>query len=73
MNARGLLVVGAIAGIVFAATPQGRKLIDEGRRKLQDVWSSPDVQRTVAGVSDQVRNVPVVGDRVADVIKSNTR
>lgn len=73
MGAKGLLVVGAIAGIVFAATPQGRKMIEDGRRKLQDVWSSPDVQRTVSDARDKVRSVPVVGSTIADAIPTSAR
>ena len=69
MGAKGLLLVGAVAGLVFAATPQGRRVIDNAKVKLEDMWSSPDVQRTVANVEGQVRRVPGVGDNIADAIK----
>jgi len=70
MRARGLLLIGAVAGIVFAATPKGRRMIEDGKVKLEGLWSSPDVQRTVANVEGQVRRVPGVGDNIADAIKS---
>ena len=69
MGAKGLLLIGAVAGLVFAATPQGRRAIDNAKVKLEDMWSSPDVQRTVANVEGQVRRVPGVGDNIADAIK----
>ena len=70
MRAKGLLLIGAVAGLVFAATPQGRRAIENAKVKLEGVWSSPDVQRTVANVEGQVRKVPGVGDNIADVIKN---
>jgi hypothetical protein len=69
MRAKGLLLIGAVAGLVFAATPQGRRAIENAKVKLEGVWASPDVQRTVANVEGQVRKVPGVGDNIADAIK----
>jgi hypothetical protein len=69
MRGRGLLLIGAIAGLVFAATPQGRTVIDDVKHKAADAWGRPDVQRRVGDVEQQVRkNVPVVGDDIADAI-----
>lgn len=74
MRGKGLLLIGAIAGLVFAATPQGRKIIDDVKGKAMDAWGRPDVQSRVGDVSDTVRRkVPGVGDDLADIIdKSRT-
>lgn len=69
MRAKGLLLIGAVAGLVFAATPQGRRVIEDAKVKLEGFWSSPDVRRTVSNVEGQVRKVPGVGDTIADTIK----
>lgn len=69
MKSRGLLLVGALAGIVFAMTPQGRKVIDDVKEKALDAWGRPDVQRRVRDVQATVRErVPVVGDTLADAV-----
>lgn len=69
MRGKGLLIIGAIAGLVFAATPQGRKVIDDVKDRATKAWGRPDVQRRVGDVSRTVReNVPVVGDDLADII-----
>ena len=70
MRGRGLLLVGAIAGLVFAATPQGKKFIADATDKAQTLWKRPDVQKRVSDVQDAVRtNVPGgVGDTIADAI-----
>jgi hypothetical protein len=74
MRGKGLLLIGAIAGLVFAATPQGRKVIDDVKGKAMDAWGRPDVQSRVRDVSNTVRDVPVVGDDLADIIdKSRTQ
>jgi hypothetical protein len=64
------LLVGLIAGAILATTPQGRKVMDDAKKKATDMWSSPDVQKTVNDVQRQVReNVPVVGETIADGIE----
>lgn len=69
MKSRGLLLLGALAGIVFAMTPQGRKVIDDVKDKALDAWGRPDVQRRVSDVQSTVRkNVPVVGETLADAV-----
>lgn len=68
MRAKGLLLIGALAGVVFAMTPQGRKVLDDVKQKATDAWARPDVQRTVSDVQDQVRSVPVVGETIADAV-----
>lgn len=69
MGGKGLLLIGAIAGAIFATTPQGQKFIAETRKKAERAWSRPDVQKRVDDIQSQVRkNVPVVGDDIADVI-----
>lgn len=69
MRAKGLLLIGAVAGLVFAATPQGRRVIEDAKVRLEGFWSSPDVRRTVSTVEGQVRKVPGVGGAIADTIK----
>ena len=69
MGARAGLLVGIVAGAIFATTPQGRKIISDVRGKAMDAWGQPTVQRRVSDVQAQVRkNVPVVGDDIADAI-----
>ena len=69
MRGKGLLLIGAIAGAIFATTPQGKKVVDDAKRKVQSLWSRPDVQNTVSRVQTQVRDkVPVVGGDIADAI-----
>ena len=71
MLGKGMLLVGAaaVAGAIVATTPQGRKFVDGVMKKVQDLWESPDVQRTVSNVQDAVRtNVPFVGENLADGI-----
>jgi len=68
MNGKGLLLVGVIAGAIFATTPQGKKVVQDVKGTVKDLWSRPDVQRTVNSAKAQVRDVPVVGDTIADAI-----
>lgn len=68
MRSRGLLLLGALAGVVFAMTPKGRQVIDDVKAKAVDAWGRPDVQRRVRDVQTKVRDVPVVGETLADVV-----
>ena len=69
MRGKGMLLIGAVAGAIVATTPQGRKAVDDVMKKVQDLWSSPDVQRTVSNVQDTIRDkVPFVGENIADGI-----
>ena len=47
MVVKGLLLAGVAAAAVFAATPQGRKVINDWVHKAQDLWASPEVQNAV--------------------------
>ena len=68
MRGKGLLLIGAIAGAIFASTPQGKKVIADVTDKAKGFWASPDVQKNVSKVQSQVRDVPYVGDTIADAI-----
>ena len=68
MRGKGMLLVGAVAGAIVATTPQGRKAVDDVMKKVQELWASPDVQRTVSNVQDGIRKVPGVGETLADGI-----
>lgn len=63
-----LLIIGAIAGAVFASTPQGKKVVGDVKKKAEDVWAQPNVQSTVNDIQGKVRDVPVVGADIADAI-----
>lgn len=63
-----LLIIGAIAGAVFASTPQGKKVVGDVKKKAEDVWAQPNVQSTVSDIQGKVRDVPVVGADIADAI-----
>ncbi|MDH6182602.1 hypothetical protein M2152_002784 [Microbacteriaceae bacterium SG_E_30_P1] len=69
-SSTGLLVLGAIAAIAFAATPKGRELVSQGRRKVEHLWSDAELPRTMADAREQVRRVPVVGERIAGSMKA---
>ena len=68
MRGRAGLLVGVIAGAIFATTPQGRKVIADVRERAMDLWGQPNVQKRVSDVQSQVRDIPVVGDGIADAI-----
>ena len=69
MRGKGLLLIGAIAGAIFATTPRGRKVVQDVKDKAQGLWARPDVQRRVSGIQTKVRsNVPVVGGYLADAV-----
>ena len=69
MVGKGLLLAGVAAAAIFAATPQGKKFIGDMVHRAQDMWASPEVQNTVSTVQGQVRNVPLVGESIADGIQ----
>ena len=61
--------LGAIAGAIFATTPQGRKTIADIRKKAANAWAQPNLQRRVSDGQTQVRDrVPFVGNDIADAI-----
>ena len=68
MRALPVLIIGAIAGAIFASTPQGKKVVGDVKKKAQDVWTDPNVQNTVNDIQGKVRDVPVVGEDIADAI-----
>jgi len=69
MGSRAGLLVGVIAGAIFATTPQGKKVIADVKERATDLWGRPNVQRRVSDVQATVRErVPVVGDDIADAI-----
>ncbi len=69
MRGKTLLLIGAITGAIFATTPQGRKVVGDIKNKVAGAWGRPDVQRTVSGIQDRVRDtVPVVGGPLADAM-----
>lgn len=64
-----ILIVGAIAGAIFASTPQGKKVVDDVKKKAKSTWEDPNVQNTVSDIQGKVRdNVPYVGEDIADAI-----
>ena len=63
-----LLIIGAIAGAIFASTDQGKKVVSDVKKKAGDVWSQDNVQSTVNDIQGKVRDVPVVGGDIADAI-----
>ncbi|CAN5274387.1 hypothetical protein BH11ACT3_BH11ACT3_23550 [soil metagenome] len=70
MNARALLLIGAIAGVIIGNTSQGRRAYKEAGRRVAELWRDPRVQSRVDDVEKGVRDIPVVGDDVAGFIKS---
>jgi len=69
MRVKGLLLVGAVAGAIFASTPQGKKFVENVKENARSLWARPDVQKTVSGIQDQVRtSVPGIGDDIADAV-----
>lgn len=69
MRGKTLLLIGAVAGAIFATSPRSRKVVEDLKGKAQGVWRRPDVQRRVSGIQSQVRrNVPVVGGLVSDAV-----
>jgi hypothetical protein len=69
MQGKILFAVGLGLGYVLGAR-QGRGRYEKLKRQASDVWQSGTVQRGVADAQKLAReNVPVVGDKIADVVE----
>ena len=70
MKARVILLVGVVAGVIYANTPQGRRTYRAARARLEQLWGSPSVQSGVGAIQKSAKSVPGIGPELSGIIRS---